>query len=37
LSGQKELPPRVKSLVGSLAKEKPDESDYKDYLEKKYL
>ena len=35
-SGQADLPPFVKSLYGSLAKEKLDESDYKKFLEKKY-
>ena len=37
LSDHKELPPIVKSLYGSLSDKKLDESDYKDYLEKKYL
>lgn len=37
LQDQKELPPLVKSLFGSMANEKLDESDYKDYLEKKHL
>jgi len=31
------LPPNVKSLYGSLANFKIDESDYKKYLEQKYL
>ncbi|HDL18072.1 MAG TPA: antitoxin [Bacteroidetes bacterium] len=37
LSDQKDLTPIVKSLYGSLANEKVDETDYKEYLEKKYL
>ncbi len=37
LSDQTDIPPLVKSLYGSLANEKLDEPDYKDYLEKKYL
>jgi hypothetical protein len=37
LSSRKELPPIVKSLYGSLADKNIDESDYKDYLEEKYL
>lgn len=31
------LPPNVKSLYGSLANAKINESDYKEYLEQKYL
>ncbi len=31
------LPPNVKSLYGSLANKKVDESDYKKHLEQKYL
>jgi hypothetical protein len=31
------LPPNVKSLYGALANSKIDESDYKKYLEGKYL
>ncbi len=34
---QKNLSPHVKSLYGSLANEKLDESNFKDYLEKKHL
>jgi len=37
LPDKKELPPIVKSLYGSLADNKVDESEYKDHLEKKYL
>ena len=32
-----ELPPNVKSLYGALANSDIDESDYKKYLEGKYL
>jgi TRAP-type mannitol/chloroaromatic compound transport system substrate-binding protein len=32
-----ELPPNVKSLYGALSDSKIDESDYKKYLEGKYL
>jgi len=32
-----ELPPNVKSLYGALAESNIDESDYKKYLEGKYL
>ena len=32
-----EVSPITKSLKGSLSKTKTDESDYKKYLEKKYL
>lgn len=32
-----ELPPNVKSLYGALADSNVDESDYKKYLEGKYL
>ncbi len=32
-----ELPPNVKSLYGALADSDIDESDYKKYLEDKYL
>jgi hypothetical protein len=31
------LPPNAESLYGSLTNSKIDESDYKKYLEKKYL
>jgi hypothetical protein len=37
VSDQNELPPIVKSLYGSLANENLGESEYKNYLEKKYL
>jgi hypothetical protein len=32
-----ELPPNVKSLYGALSNTKIDESDYKKYLESRYL
>jgi len=32
-----ELPPNVKSLYGALADSNIDETDYKNYLEGKYL
>ncbi len=32
-----ELPPNVKSLYGALVDVNPDEADYKQYLENKYL
>lgn len=32
-----ELPPNVKSLYGALADSNIDESDYKKYLDSKYL
>jgi len=32
-----ELPPNVKSLYGALSNSKIDESDYKKYIEGKYL
>ena len=32
-----EISPIVKSLKGSLGKKQVDESDYKNYLEEKYL
>ncbi len=32
-----ELPPIVKSMYGKLSDSKPDELDYKEYLETKHL
>lgn len=37
LDSETELPPIVKSLYGSLADVNVDETDYKEYLERKYL
>ena len=37
LGSEDELPPIVKSLSGSLADSNVDETDYKKYLEGKYL
>jgi hypothetical protein len=37
LGSETDLPPIVKSLSGSLAGSKIDETDYKKYLEGKYL
>ena len=37
LKSETDLPPVVKSLYGSLADSDVDESDYKEYLEGKYL
>ncbi len=37
LKSEEDLPPVVKSLYGSLANSKSKESDYKKYLEGKYL
>jgi len=37
LESDNELPPIVKSLSGSLADSNVDETDYKKYLEGKYL
>lgn len=37
LISEKDLPPIVKSLSGSLADSNIDETDYKKYLEGKYL
>ncbi len=37
ISESTELPPVVKSLYGSMANVKIDESDYKNHLKKKHL
>ncbi len=37
LDSELELPPVVKSLYGSLSSNNIDETDYKEYLEGKYL
>ena len=37
LTSEEDLPPIVKSLFGSLAHSDVNESDYKQYLEGKYL